>query len=150
LRLPEVLTQALTTKALLLSRRSRLEEARILLDGSLALAVEHDIPTAAIRAGNNLAVVYESLDRYGDAVSIADGAASIARRVGDRVWEQDLVTGPISALTLLGRWDEALAREAETASMRVPFAENVVPLVAVDCWRGDVEHARSRLEESGE
>jgi tetratricopeptide (TPR) repeat protein len=150
LRLPEVLTQALTTKGSFLNRRSRLEEARILLDGSLALAVHHDIPAAAIRAGNNLAVVYESLDRYADAVSIADGAASIARRVGDKVWEQDLVAGPISSLTLLGRWDEALAREAETVSVQVASPENLVPLVAVDCWRGDVEHARSRLEESGE
>src|SRR5262249_5678284 len=150
LRLNEVLTQALTTKGTLLIRRNRLEEARILLEGSLALAVEHDIPAAAIRAGNNLAVVYESLDRYADAVALSDRAAAIARRVGDRVWEQRLVAGPISAVTLLGRWDEALAREAEVISMQVAADESVVFLVAVDCWRGDVEHARSRLEESGQ
>src|SRR5262249_54027827 len=93
LRLNEVLTQAVTTKGTLLIRRNRLEEARILLEGSLALAVEHDIPAAAIRAGNNLAVVYESLDRYADAVALSDRAAAIARRVGDRVWEQRLVAG---------------------------------------------------------
>ncbi len=151
LKLPEVLTQALTTKGVVLTRRNRLEEARILLDGALTIALEHDIPAAAIRASNNLAVVFESSDRYADAFAIADGAAAIARRIGDRNWESMLFAGPISALVLLGRWDEALAREAEVNAAGMVSVEHLlVHLVEIDCWRGNVEQARSRLERSAE
>ena len=151
LKLPDVLTQALTTKAVLLTRQNRLEEGRILLDGALTIALEHDIPAAAIRASNNLAVIYESSDRYSDAFALADRAAAVARRVGDRVWEAMLFAGPISALVLLGRWEEALAREAEiNAAGMVSVEHLLVHLVEIDCWRGDVEHARARLERSVE
>jgi class 3 adenylate cyclase/tetratricopeptide (TPR) repeat protein len=149
LNLPDVLTQALTTKAVALTRQNRLEEGRILLEGALTIALEHDIPAAAIRASNNLAVVHESSDRYSDAFALADRAAAIARRVGDRVWESQLFAGPISALALIGRWDEALAREAEvSAAGMVSVDEALLPLVAIDCWRGDAEHGRSRLEQN--
>ena len=57
--------------------------------------------------------MYESADRYADAVDIGDGGLEVARRVGDRVWEAIFLAGPISALALLGRWDEAMARAAE-------------------------------------
>jgi class 3 adenylate cyclase/tetratricopeptide (TPR) repeat protein len=151
LKLPEVLTQALTTKGVVLTRQNRLEEARILLDGALAIALEHDIPGAAIRASNNLGVAYESSDRYADALAISDRAAAIARRVGDRVWESQLFAGPISALVLLGRWDEALAREAEVNAIGTVSVEHLlVHLVEIDCWRGNVEEARSRLERSSD
>jgi tetratricopeptide (TPR) repeat protein len=149
LKLPEVLTQALTTKGSVLNRRNRIEEARIVLDGALTLALEHDIPAAAIRASNNLAVLYESSDRYSDALTIADRAATIARRVGDRNWESMLFAGPISTLVLLGRWDEALAREAEiNASPGMSVEHLLVHLMEIDCWRGDPQHARVRLERS--
>jgi tetratricopeptide (TPR) repeat protein len=152
LKLPEVLTQALTTKGSVLNRWNRLEEARILLEGALTVALEHDIPSAAIRASNNLAVVYESSDRYADALAITDRAAAIARRVGDRNWESGLFAGPISSLALLGRWDEALAREEEVkASGVLPIRDELlVHLVEIDCWRGDIEHARTRLEQHAE
>ena len=149
LKLPEVLTQALTTKGSVLNRRSRPDEGRILLDGALAIALEHDLPAAAIRASNNLAVVHESSDRYADALAIADRAAVIARRVGDRGWEALLFAGPISSLVLLGRWDEALARakEVEAGEILLPFNHLLVHLVEIDCWRGDIERARNRLEQ---
>jgi tetratricopeptide (TPR) repeat protein len=150
LKLPEVLTQALTTKGAVLGRRNRLEEARILLDGALTLALEHDIPAAAIRASNNLAVVYEASDRYADALMISDHAAAVARRVGDRNWEAMLFAGPISTLVLLGRWDEALAREAEMNEVAemLSLEHLLLPLIEIDCWRGNVEQARVRLERS--
>jgi class 3 adenylate cyclase/tetratricopeptide (TPR) repeat protein len=152
LKLPEILTQALTTKGAVLMRRNRLEEGRLLLEGALTLAFEHDIPAAAIRASNNLAVVYESLDRYADALMIVDRAAATARRVGDRNWELLLLVGPISSLALLGQWDEALAREeeAKAGGMLPLHDELLIHLVEIDCWRGDIEHARTRLEQHAE
>ena len=115
LRLPEVFAQALTSKSLLYSQRNRLEEGRILLEGALERALENDLHFAAFRAMNNLAVVYESSDQFAEAADLSDRGLELARRVGDRVWEELFLLGPISALVLLGRWDAALAREIEGA-----------------------------------
>ena len=59
---------------------------------------------------NNLAVIYESSDQYADAVDALRPGPRVGAAVGDRVWEEIFLHGPISALVLLGRWDEALAR----------------------------------------
>ena len=102
-------------------RANRLDEARILLEGALAHARAYELPAPTIRASNNLAVVYESADRYSAAYEAATGGLEVARRVGDRVWESVFLAGPISALALTGRWDEATAR--------VPRIEEVLPTV---------------------
>src|SRR5207248_1722414 len=83
------------------------EAARILLEGALTSADDRDIPAVVIRASNNLGVVFESADRYADSISITNRAEAIARRMGDRVWESQLMAGSVSGLVLLGRWDEA-------------------------------------------
>ena len=79
------------------------------------------------------------------------GASSSPGRVGDRVWEEIFLLGPISALVLLGRWDEALAREAESAESE--SAESVAAcctLVVVECARGDIAAGEERLDEHAE
>jgi tetratricopeptide (TPR) repeat protein len=71
--------------------------------------------------------------------------------MGDRNWESMLFAGPISALVLLVRWDEALAREAEVNAAGMVAVEHLlVHLMEIDCWKGNVERARSRLERSAE
>jgi len=148
LGLPEVFVEALTTKGVSLIREDRLQEARIVLEGAHAYALAHDLPTSVLRAANNLAVVYESSDRYLDATVLTDHTLHFARRLGDRNWELQMLTGPISALGLLGRWDQAAAGAAEAEGL--PGAEHVrkllVFLVAIDCWRGDTAAGRARLE----
>jgi predicted ATPase/class 3 adenylate cyclase len=151
LQLPEILTQALTSKAILLTRTNRLEESRILLEGALATARAHDLPAPAIRAINNLAVVFESADRFGAAYDVTADGLEVARRVGDRVWEAIFLAGPISALTLLGRWEEAFARAAEIDEVvgdgtRAPDVTATF-LITISCLRGNVAEARARLEE---
>jgi tetratricopeptide (TPR) repeat protein len=121
LRLDEVFAQALTSKSLLCIRRNRLEEARILLQGALDYALTHDLPSAAMRAFNNLAVVFESADRYGDAWETSNRGLELARRIGDRPAEGNFLAGPISAAVLLGRWEDALSRAAEKESLAVPI-----------------------------
>ena len=147
LGLPEVLVESLTSKGALFLRVDRLNEARILLEGSLAHAIAHDLSASTLRASNNLAVVFESSDRYMDAVEITERALQLARRLGDRNWEVQMLTGPISSLIPLGRWDQAAAQAAEAESL--PGAEHVqnliVYLVAVDCWRGTPAEARAHL-----
>jgi class 3 adenylate cyclase len=150
LGLPEVFAQALTSKSLLYSQRNRLEEGRILLEGALERALAHDLHFAALRAMNNLAVVYESNDQYADAVAISDRGLELARRVGDRVWEEIFLLGPISALVLLGPWDAALARELESRAQGHADLALPMHLVVVECARGDIAGARSRLDLSAE
>jgi class 3 adenylate cyclase len=147
LRLPEVFAQALTSKSLLFSQRNRLEEARILLEGALDRALESDLHAPAVRAMNNLAVNYESNDQYRGAAEISDRGLELARRVGDRVWEDQFLLGPISAHVLLGQWDEALARASELSRTVSGDRALALPLVTVDCARGDVPRARSRLDD---
>jgi class 3 adenylate cyclase/tetratricopeptide (TPR) repeat protein len=148
LQLPEILAQALTTKCILLIRGNRLEEARILLEGALATALASDLPAAAIRALNNLGVVLESGDRYAAALEASDRGLELARRAGDRVWETIFLTGPVSALVLLGRWEEAAAREAEAVQLQAGGGQEglFLHLVAIDCARGDLAQAEARLE----
>ena len=81
---------------------------------------------------------YESSDQYAEAAAISDRGLELARRVGDRVWEELFLLGPISALVLLGRWDAALAREIEAAQEALQDLTLVTPLVMTECARGDI------------
>jgi hypothetical protein len=113
------------------------------------MARAHDLPAPATRAINNLGVVYESGDRFGAAVDACAEGLEIARRVGDRIWEEAFLGGPISALCLLGRWDEALARCAELDELSgdSPRTSGAVAafVIMIECWRGNIAEARRRL-----
>ncbi len=147
LDLTEVFIEALTSKAVVLINKNRVEEARIVLEGALGHALANDVAAATIRVLNNLAVTYESSDRYVEAFETSDRMLEMARRVGDRGWEIQALVGPVSALVLLGRWDEAFERAAEAESMAGAAARGLeVHLVEVDCWRGRPADARSRLD----
>ena len=65
LDLHETLAQALNTKSILMMRLHRPREALILVRGALAIAVEHDLHAAALRAYNNLAATLLEADRCG-------------------------------------------------------------------------------------
>jgi class 3 adenylate cyclase/tetratricopeptide (TPR) repeat protein len=147
LGLPEVFAQALTSKSLLYSQRNRLEEARILLEGALERALAHDLHAPALRAMNNLAVAHESSDQFADAVAISDRGLELARRVGDRIWESSFLLGPISSLVPLGRWDAAIAREAECDWSGSEERALVLPIVIAECARGQLARARDRLDQ---
>ena len=148
LDLAEVFTQALSSKSIVLLRQNRLEESRILLEAALAKAEAEDLTMAAARASNNLAVVFESRDRYAEAKVAVERGIAFARRIGDRPWEARMLAGQISTLVLLGRWDEALELAAEVAAGLVGVAAEaqLLYLVEVDCWRGQLDEARARLD----
>jgi class 3 adenylate cyclase/tetratricopeptide (TPR) repeat protein len=147
LGLSEVFAQALTSKSILYTSQNRLVEARILLDGALDLALTNDLHAAAVRAFNNLAVNHESRDRYRDAVDTSNRGLELARHVGDRVWEEIFLYGPISSLVMIGEWDEALARAVAAEGASVESVDALVLFVVnVDCARGNLAAARSRLD----
>jgi len=100
---------------------------------------------------NNLAVVFESRDRYAEAVELTVRGIEQARRVGDRDWEHQLLIGSLSAYALLGRWEEAVAigDSADFDALGVDDRTAgmlFLPLVEIACWRGDADGARALLE----
>ena len=85
---PETIAEAMNSKAgLLLVQGHRPREAAILLEGARAIALEHDLHWAALRAYNNLNADLWVLGKFRAAIANAERALELARRVGDRQWE---------------------------------------------------------------
>ena len=112
LLLPEVLSQALNTKAIMLTSRDRSKEGLAVLRYALEVAVEHDKPTAALRAYYNIADTIARLDRHEEAAAYLEEGMALARRVGNRYWEWQL-RGQVYPAYALGRWDDVLAITSE-------------------------------------
>ena len=112
LLLHEVLSQALNSKAMMLAARDRLKEGLALLNYALEVAIEHDKPSAALRAYYNLADTLTRIDRYEEAASCIRDGLALARRVGNRYWEWNLL-GQVYPLFALGSWDETLTVTTE-------------------------------------
>ena len=120
LGLPEVLSQAVNTKAMILSNRGRNGESGALVRYALEVALEHDIPSAAFRAYNNVADLEARSDRFEAAATGYRDGLALARRVGHRQQEW-LFLGQTYPPFMLGLWDEALSvvgRSPRTSSAR--------------------------------
>jgi class 3 adenylate cyclase/tetratricopeptide (TPR) repeat protein len=144
--LPDVLADALITKGLIATRRSRTEEGFALTARGVALAREHDVSRAVVRGSNNLGDILSRSERWEDALAQLELGLLTARRVGDRFWEAFILGERSLALAFCGRWDEALDCVAQMPEDRftgttVSFLGVVVPLVA----RGLPEDARNLL-----
>ncbi len=149
LDLVETIVHVLNSKGVLALRGDRLQEARILIEGALDLAVQHDLHAVALRSLNNLSVTMDSLSDFSGGLEYARRGADIARRVGDRSWETAFVAGQIGNLVLLGRWDEALEhlRDIEELGGGVRYSgANRLPAMAITVARGELEAARAELE----
>jgi class 3 adenylate cyclase/tetratricopeptide (TPR) repeat protein len=112
LSLPEILSMALNSKAIMLVARDRLKEGLAVLRYALEVALEHEKPSAALRAHYNLADTLARADRYEEAADCVRDGLALARRVGNRYWE-GLLLGQVYPLFALGRWDEVLAVTSE-------------------------------------
>ncbi len=107
LSLPEVLSQALTTKGIMLTARGRRREGLALVRNGLDLAREHDKPSATLRAMFNLAELYAQADRYPEAADTVREGLAFARKVGNRYWEWAFL-GQVYPFFAVGAWDELL------------------------------------------
>jgi class 3 adenylate cyclase/tetratricopeptide (TPR) repeat protein len=150
LGLPEVLSQAINTKAMILSNRGRVGEAGALVRYALEVAIDHDLPSAALRGYNNVADLEARSDRYEQAAAGYRDGLALARRVGSRQLEWMFLaqTYPLYAL---GHWDEALAQAREVpadvfSQTRFPFVCFLGNSVAILCQRGDLDEAETLIE----
>jgi tetratricopeptide (TPR) repeat protein len=146
MRLPDILSQAMNTFGVIASWRGRPETAEALFMHSLKLALEHDLPSAALRAYNNVADSLHAGDRYEEAVAYHDRGIALARRVGNRQWEWQLLLESIYPLMLAGRWNEALARAIEIPPHQFDELANPVPSwCEIEAARGNLAEARRAL-----
>jgi class 3 adenylate cyclase/tetratricopeptide (TPR) repeat protein len=149
--LPEVLSQALNTKAVMLyGSHERRREGFALLKYALEVALENDVPLAALRAYYNLADLASQSDRYAEGRGYVDRGLALARRIGNRNWEWQML-GQVYPFYALGEWDQAL--EMLTTLPREKLLEirgaflhflNVAP--RIHTLRGDLAAARDFAE----
>ena len=103
--LPEVLSEALNTKNLLLIQNGRRQESEALLRHSLRIAQEHGVQSSAFRAQFNLGYHIAGEDRYEEAQELDREALEQAQRRGDRVWAWAFRGHLRQTDYLLGNWD---------------------------------------------
>jgi hypothetical protein len=134
----EIFVQALTSRAMVLVRQGRLREGRLLLEGATELA--RGLDSNVWRPMNNLAVLLVDLDLYERAAALAGELEAQARQRGDRELLTTQIGGAIAPLAALGRWQEALERAAQLATMHAsPFAmSEIIEAAPVLCEQGKV------------
>jgi class 3 adenylate cyclase/tetratricopeptide (TPR) repeat protein len=121
--LPEVLSQALNTKNLVVGSRGRHEEALGLLTRALDIALEHDLTAAAMRAYTNMAYSNSEKDDYEAAREYDLRGLELARRVGRRNDEWIFLVHLAFDDEAVGEWDRMIDRLNEApAPDEVPEA----------------------------
>ena len=155
--LPEVLSAALNTKALTLIARERRREGAALMRHALEIALDHELPSAALRAYYNLADVAIHADAAQDGQEFVMSGLALARRVGNRYWEWSFLAQTYPLL-VLGEWDEVLDMSSSlsdeaVAHVRVAMTAFLGHLPIIHVHRGELDKARSaheRFPEAGE
>jgi tetratricopeptide (TPR) repeat protein len=148
LALPEVISQALNTKAVVGLYRGRVEENVALLRHALEIAVDHDLSTAALRAYVNLAESLFRRDRYEESLEKYREGIALARRVGNRLWEVPLIGDQMFPLFVSGRWHEALQSAAEIPEADLARGDMLGPVLAlpaIHAAQGDLHRAQHVL-----
>ncbi len=102
---------AFQTLGMIRVKQGRLEESRAMRERSLAIALEHDLSSYAMRAYNNLADYWLQIDHFRQTVSVAERGLELAKSRGDRLWEPLLTLMITTAKVGLGQWD-GLARHS--------------------------------------
>jgi class 3 adenylate cyclase/tetratricopeptide (TPR) repeat protein len=144
--LPEVLSHGLNTKGLITCTRERVEEGVGLIKHALEVALNNDLPGAAIRAYNNLAFWTGGVDRHEEELRYEQDGLETSRRIGNRQWEKTLTTGQLPPLTYLGRWDETIAItneliESEGEGVALGIASDLTYPMLVHVARGELAEA---------
>jgi class 3 adenylate cyclase/tetratricopeptide (TPR) repeat protein len=149
--LHETVANALNSKATLLLYQHRPEESRLLVEGALRIALEYDFRDAVLRAYNNcVSGMWWAREEGRASVQLLDEAIAYARRVGDRQWETNFLSGSGGPLYHLGLWDEALRRRSEAE----PYAHTEFPrglllaTAVIQAHRGEAKAARDYVEQN--
>jgi class 3 adenylate cyclase/tetratricopeptide (TPR) repeat protein len=150
--LPDVLSDALNTKGMFVAQRGRREEGLGILRHGLELALENELTEEALRGYFNLSFLLGGRDRWADATANDEAGLELARRRGNRQWEESFKSHLLGNGFILGEWDAAAAlplAELDEAdwdaiqwSTRLDYA---APVVIANVERGRLEVAKSIL-----
>ena len=148
LKLPDVVGRAAITKAFMISNH-RPMEARALFQLALDSAVEREDDESASHTLGNLSDLTLQRDQYAESVAYLERALELARKVGDHGREWFALAELSYALTMIGRWDEALARLAEIPREQLDVDANLLSPasgpVELYLHRGELDKARELL-----
>ena len=150
--LPDVISGAMNTRAILVASSGRYEECIALLRHALELAIENDLPDMALRGYNNLAETMTDRDRYEDGLELYERGLALADRIGSAVWQRGLLSEIVFPLMMTGRWDEASERATQVPYLETAGSDIIGLLVAmpvIKIARDDVEGAEEILEAFG-
>src|SRR5262249_13847074 len=120
-----------------------LAEARILLDAARDRASAGEFHHTWFRIAANLGVLLQDSDRYVEGVELNEECEAKARQLGNSEILTQARLGSITPLLLLGRWQEALDREADVEELQAsPLARvELIELAYIHCEQGDVREA---------
>jgi tetratricopeptide (TPR) repeat protein len=144
LDLPDVLAEALTTKAILVWRRRH--ESLALVKEALAVAREHGLGRPALRAQFNLTGMLMEHDRLSEARRELESALALARQRGDRDWENPVLGQLIDVLVKLGEWDEAETLVDVLEPVGPAPSIGLSPSIHLFAERGDLARARALFD----
>jgi class 3 adenylate cyclase/tetratricopeptide (TPR) repeat protein len=148
LQLPEMLVRGWMVKAGIISPR-RPEEARGLYRLALDTILEHELPILAGSMYANLSDLGFQRDRYSDSLSQLELLIEHSRRTGNRRNELFALSETSYALTMLGRWQEALARlveiPEEVIGRSATLSSPLSGVLDIYLHRGELDQARRLL-----
>jgi class 3 adenylate cyclase/tetratricopeptide (TPR) repeat protein len=146
LELHEILVRGWTGKAIAVIAR-RPAEVMGLYRLALETAQANDLPLLAASTAGNLSDFCFHRDRYAESLEYLEQALALFRRGGSRVQEQFVIAEQSYALTMLGRWDEAIARTADLQAFATDTqqASLLTGTLEVHVRRGELEAARELL-----
>jgi class 3 adenylate cyclase/tetratricopeptide (TPR) repeat protein len=144
----EALVRGWTVRATVIAAR-RPEEAQALFELALDKALANELHAPAGAALANLSDLMLRQDRYAESVAYLQQSLEVSRRIGHRSNEWFALSEMSYVLTMLGRWDEALARHDEIAQEQLGIDANLLSPVTgtleVHLHRGELDQARQLL-----
>ncbi|MDX6640533.1 MAG: hypothetical protein QOF12_1544, partial [Solirubrobacteraceae bacterium] len=112
LKLPDLLSDALTTQAVMYVQIGRAEEGRLLMEGAVAIAEQHGLTEILLRAQSNVGNLYLQWD-LPDAKQECESSLALARRRGIRFAESGSAGNLMTVELFAGRWHEVDRLAAE-------------------------------------
>src|SRR5262249_38247253 len=116
---------------------------------ALDTALAHELYSQASLLCANLSDLGFQRDRYDESLGHLEQALDLARRIGDRQNEWFALSEMTYALTMLGRWDEALARVAEIPDEQlgavITLSSPLTGVLELHLHRGRLDQARQLL-----
>jgi len=141
--LPEVISQALNTKSLVLEAWTRPEEAFGLRHRALEIALEHDLTAAALRAYFNLSYSHSLRGELDRAKDYDDRGLALARRLGNRSYEWSFLGHQAYTSFFGGDWDRVIELASEipdpdkVAAAKFSWSAVAPPLCYTSAYRGE-------------